>query len=190
MEPSTNNAVMDAAQPFLDAGVELQQLNTALEILRQKKQSLRQELGEIDERLVTSERSRPALLEAVLSGAQQESVLTEQELAATQLGAERKSKSELLALIDRQLEEKSAKKEKARDRRERMREPIFRAIQRDLVESPPEGFWQHLKELACASAYVPGRRDLQAVFEETVRFGPDDHRVLVEQLFERYGIAE
>lgn len=190
MKASTNNAVLDAAQPFLNAGIELGQIGAALENLRQKKEILKHELSEIDERLVTCERSRPALLEAVLSGAEQESVLTKQEMMASQLGAEHKSKTDLLELIERQLEEKSAKKTKLRDWKERMRDPIFRAIQKDLLDNTPEGFCEHLKQISTVSQQVSGR-GFQVVLEELVPpCGHDARKALLKGIFERYGVAE
>lgn len=187
MKSSTNSEVLASAKPFLDAGIEIQALSAALENLRNKKEILTKELDDIDERLAASERQRPALLEAVLAGAQEESVLTNQEVVTTQLGAARKSKTSLLELIGRQLEEKSAKQKKTKDLRERSRGMIYRSIEQDLIANMPEGFLPYMSELSAVAQM--NSRSLPTLIEELApSFGHDAHRALMKNLFSRYDI--
>ena len=187
MKPTTT--VQSAAEPYRATLANLHALDEALSNLRRKKTLLEDETSAINESLGTLEQSRPQLLEAVLSGAQPEAVLTEQEGEATRLKSELKSKSDLIVLIDAQMASKTKDRVDGKARLERLRNQVFAAIEADILAKLPPDFLPYLVRLsAVSSIHIQSRSGMSVIEGLMPKLKHDDWQRERIRLLEEYGV--
>jgi hypothetical protein len=149
--PKPSASLKAAIEPYQKALDSMKDLDVSMSNLRDKKSLLEKDMLSIDDRLATLDRERPMLLESVLAGAQPEAILTEQELEATRLKSERKSKVDLVELIEAQIQNKAAARTNINARLEPMRRGIFAVIQADLVATMPDGLMSYITKLGAVA---------------------------------------
>lgn len=183
------SAQQEAVQIYLDIWKQMHDVESARSNLEHKRVILEKEISSIDERVSRLKASRPGLLEQVLAGSQPKSALTNQEVESDRLQAERKSKSDLVELIGKQLEQKNHSRADLNGKVARARKQLFAAIEQDLLHQMPTGCLEYLTKLH-AVAGVNGRSVLTIIEDLLLQKLHNDWEKKRKRILTEYGIVE